>query len=105
MTEKNAKILIIDTSNRIATTVGLAINSKKYFLKDSRLTSQNLLSLIEKILKNHHLTLQDLTGIEVNLGPGSFTGLRVGVAVANALGWALQIPVNGKREIVLPIYQ
>ena len=38
-----------------------------------------------------------LEGIEVETGPGSFTGLRVGVSVANALGYSLGIPVNGKK--------
>ena len=40
--------------------------------------------------------IKDISEIEVNTGPGSFTGLRVGVSIANALGWALGIPVNGK---------
>lgn len=58
--------------------------------------------------------LKDITAIEVNTGPGSFTGTRVGVAIANALGFALNIPVNGsprsprkageKSKIVLPKY-
>ncbi|MDD5147084.1 MAG: hypothetical protein PHV63_00840 [Candidatus Daviesbacteria bacterium] len=44
-----------------------------------------------------HVHWKDLDGIEVETGPGSFTGLRVGVSVANALGFALEIPVNGKK--------
>lgn len=59
--------------------------------------SQVLLPLIDKILKTNKLKLQDLSGIEVETGPGSFTGLRVGVSVANALGYSLGIPVNGKK--------
>ena len=42
--------------------------------------------------------------MELNIGPGSYTGLRVGAAVANALGFALQIPVNGKDSAVELIY-
>src|SRR5437868_6799212 len=64
--------------------------------------SQVLLPLIEKILKKNKLQFKDLKEIEVETGPGSFTGLRVGVAVANALGFGLKIPVNGKKtELVL----
>lgn len=59
--------------------------------------SQVLLPLIEKILKTNQVKYEDLKGIEVETGPGSFTGLRVGVAVANALGFILKIPVNSKE--------
>ncbi len=60
--------------------------------------SQVLLPLITKILKKNKLEFKDLKGgIEVETGPGSFTGLKVGVSVANALGFALKIPVNGKK--------
>ena len=58
--------------------------------------SQILLPLINKILKNNKIKFKDLVAIEVDTGPGSFTGLRVGAAVAQALGLALNIPVNGK---------
>lgn len=59
--------------------------------------SQVLLPIIEKILKKNKLEFKDLTGIEVETGPGSYTGLKVGVSVANALGFSLGIPVNGKK--------
>ncbi len=59
--------------------------------------SQVLLPLIKKILDTSSLDFKDLTGIEVETGPGSFVGLRVGVSVANALGFALGIPINGKK--------
>ncbi|MBI5465104.1 tRNA (adenosine(37)-N6)-threonylcarbamoyltransferase complex dimerization subunit type 1 TsaB [Candidatus Gottesmanbacteria bacterium] len=109
----NKLYLYINTSDSTITTVGLEKNRKKYLLKEKTgdLKSQNLLPLIDKILKKHKqsfssnkVKLEDLTGIEVNTGPGSFTGLRVGVAVANTLGWILGIPVNGKKGLVLPQY-
>lgn len=98
------KILLIDTADREKTVVGLKIGGKTHFLRGKRISSQILLPLIAKILKKHNLHLQDLTAIEANLGPGSFTGLRVGAAVANTLGWALKIPVNGQKKIAEPIY-
>lgn len=48
---------------------------------------------IDKLLKLQGLTLQDLGGIIVFKGPGSFTGLRIGITVANALAYSLQIPI------------
>lgn len=65
--------------------------------EDREFGSQVLLPLIEKILKLNKLEFGDLKEIEVETGPGSFTGLRVGVSVANALGFSLGIPVNGKK--------
>ncbi|MDP3998289.1 MAG: tRNA (adenosine(37)-N6)-threonylcarbamoyltransferase complex dimerization subunit type 1 TsaB [bacterium] len=90
------KILIVDTADREETVVGLRIAGRTHYLKGKRISSQILLPLIDKILKKHHLQPQDLTGIEVNLGPGSFTGLRVGAAVANTLSSFLKVPINGK---------
>lgn len=58
--------------------------------------SQALLPLIIKILQKNNLQLSNLTEIEVETGPGSFTGLRVGASVAQALGFALNIPVNAE---------
>lgn len=101
------KILLIDTADREEVVVGLRIGGKTYFLKGRRVSSQILLPLVDKILKKYHLKTKDLTGIEANLGPGSFTGLRVGVAVANTLGTFLKIPINGRRRghLVAPLYK
>lgn len=101
-------ILKIDTT--IASEVTVELFDKNSGKKDSlvqkqQLGSQVLLPLVIKILKNNRATFRDLTGVEVNAGPGSFTGTRVGVSVANALGFALDIPVNGKKgKIVEPVY-
>lgn len=56
--------------------------------------SQALLPLVIKILEKNSLQFTDLKGIEVETGQGSFTGLRVGASVAQALGFALNIPIN-----------
>lgn len=102
-------ILIIDTADNKKNTVGLRIDEKEYFQTEN-ITSkktQIILPMIDKILKEHKIELKDISAIEINEGPGSFTGLRVGIAIANALSFALKIPVNGKKigEIILPIYK
>lgn len=99
-------ILLIDTSSNKEIKVGLKIGNNHYFLKKkiNFQKAQVVLELIDKILKKYKLDLKDIHGINVVAGPGSFTGLRVGIAVANTLGWSLGIPVNGKRQIVVPSY-
>lgn len=60
--------------------------------------SQELLPKINSLLKKNHRGLKDLKAIVVWQGPGSLTGLRVGVSVANSLAWSLNIPVIGIKE-------
>lgn len=100
--------LILDTADNKKITIGLIINGKKD-IQTEKITSnktQIILPMIDKILKKHSLKPEDLSEIQVNLGPGSFTGLRVGITIANALSFVLKIPINGKKvgEIILPIY-
>ncbi|MGB6881722.1 MAG: tRNA (adenosine(37)-N6)-threonylcarbamoyltransferase complex dimerization subunit type 1 TsaB [Microgenomates group bacterium] len=86
--------LYIDTSSSEKVIVG--IDDEKFETEARKEKSQKLLPFIDELLKKKRKKLEDITEIEVNTGPGSFTGLRVGVSVANALGWALGVPVNGK---------
>lgn len=101
-------ILLIDTSDNKKISVGLRINGKEDLIEQEVgvQKAQVVLPLIDQLLSKHKLIPQDLTAIEVNTGPGSFTGLRVGVAIVNTLGYTLQMPINGKKpgEIVEPVY-
>src|SRR5689334_20682262 len=99
--------LYIDTSSNQKTIARL---DDMELVEDSRSHhSQVVLPMITKLLETRNKKLEDITEIEVNPGPGSFTGLRVGAAIANALGYSLYVPVNGKKpwemEIVEPIYE
>ncbi len=53
---------------------------------------------IEGILKKQSKNWQDINAVACFKGPGSFTGLRIGLTVANALAYSLQIPVVGASE-------
>lgn len=97
---KKSLILYIDTSSKDLVTVNL----------DKKITSlntkaQSTLLLVDKLLKEDGLSLLDIKEIEVNTGPGSFVGLRVGVSIANTLAHLLNIPVNGQKPPVLPRYE
>ena len=101
-------VLFIDTSDNKQVTVALRINGKNIHFSQllDRQKAQVVLPLLEKLLHDTGHKLKDITAIQVSPGPGSFTGLRVGVAIANTLGFLLQIPVNDHPigESVLPQY-
>ncbi len=103
--------LMIDTTERGKIKLGLfrdrdLIGSTE---KETDKISESLLLEIERLMKKCKVTLQDLKQISVNPGPGGFSSTRTGVAVANALSYALGIPViessSGRiKEMVVPKY-
>lgn len=102
-------ILILDTADNKQISVGLNINGQED-IQTNRITSnktQIILPMIDKILNKHSLKPGDISTIQVNIGPGSFTGLRVGLSIANALSFVLKVPINGKKvgEAILPVYK
>lgn len=80
------KILAINTSGMTAQ-LALQVDDEKYFseLDASMKHSENLLPEIEKLLLKAKLKLSQLEYLAVNVGPGSFTGLRISSATAKAL--------------------
>lgn len=62
-----------------------------------RQLSQQLLPHILKLLAQAGLDIADLSGLVVYQGPGSFTGLRIGISVANALAYGTGIAIVGAR--------
>ena len=96
-TRDNKKIVVrLETQKRIFEEVSVA--SKK--------RAQITLPLIEKVLKKAKLEIGNIHEIDIEKGPGSFTGLRVGISIANALSFAGLIRVNGKKlgQIESPQY-
>ncbi len=67
----------------------------EYTLNLRETHTSRLMPAIDRILKDASLTLKDLDGIAVSLGPGSFTGLRIGIATAKGLAQGLNIPIVG----------
>lgn len=97
--------LYLDTTERDSFRVALA--DKGVVLKDktiysARAHSEKLLKTINHLLVQSKMSVKDIAGIAVVAGPGSFTSLRVGITTANALGYALAIPVVGVSPDALP---
>jgi len=72
--------------------------AEEIFWKSYRTQSKELLPKIDRLLKLNKIKLTNLEAIAAFQGPGSYTGLRVGISVANALGWGLDIPVMGIKN-------
>ena len=91
------KILALETS---AKAVSAAVTEDGKVLasgyQDTGLThSRTLMPIVEHILKNTDLTVQDCDVIAVAAGPGSFTGIRIGVSAAKGLAFAAEKPAAG----------
>ena len=52
--------------------------------------SRTLLPMVEGMLKNSELTMEAMDAVAVAAGPGSFTGLRIGIAAVKGLAWAAE---------------
>lgn len=90
-------VLGIDTATRVA---GAAVAGEdrlisERFIHNLQTHSQNIIPMISQVMDDAGLKPSDLHGIAVTGGPGSFTGLRIGMSVAKTMGLALCIPVIG----------
>lgn len=89
------KILAIDTSSAICS-VAILENDKlidEINLNDGRTHSENLMPLIDEILKRNSLEIKDVEMLSCCVGPGSFTGIRIGVATIKPIAEVLNIKV------------
>ncbi len=94
--------LFLDTTN--SRQVVLQLDGEEFIVQYATPQEQNVLMFINETLKKKEKSFDDISQIEVNPGPGSFTGSRVGVAIANALAFALRLKVNGQDPPILPVY-
>lgn len=62
-----------------------------------RLLAETVHKKIRDLLRSNGLTYEDIGKVVVYEGPGSFTGLRIGISVANAIGYGLNVPVVAGR--------
>lgn len=117
-----AKIIAIDTALS-SCSVALSIDGAISVLRESkpRQHVQSILPMIDELLKRDGLSILDIDAIGFNQGPGSFTGLRIGMGVVQGLAFGANLPVIpvstlqsiaqlaiaqslvGKNQIVVPI--
>lgn len=87
-------ILIINTTDRNKIEIGIYNNNKlQNFEFETKSQSDDILSIISSLLKKQELSTGDIEAILVHSGPGSYTGVRIGIVTANTLAWTLNKPV------------
>lgn len=95
------KILAIDTSSKNAT-VAITENEEKLIElnnSDEKTHSQKLMPMIDEAFQRTNLSLEDIDLLVCGLGPGSFTGVRIGIATAKAFADSKNIPVVGVNSL------
>ena len=91
------KILAFETSAKAAS-VALMDNGKllgESYQNTGLTHSQTLMVMAEDLLKACNLTAKDVEAVAVAAGPGSFTGVRIGVAAAKGFAWGAELPCYG----------
>ena len=102
-----ALILSLETSTTICSAAlhdnGKLLASKELLTPQS--ASSQLAPIIDQLLKASKISPKQINAIAVASGPGSYTGLRIGVATAKGLCYALQIPLIALNTLELMAYQ
>lgn len=88
-------ILFIDTHDSLIT-IGLKNGDKLYIKQKESESSHSIFTvpMIEEIFNENNLEIKDLKSIIVVNGPGSFTGIRIGLSIAKTMAYALNIKIN-----------
>ena len=88
------KILAVDTS-ATAASVAVAEENKligEFSINTALTHSQTLMPMVDVLLKNTGLSVNDINAVAVNAGPGSFTGVRIGVAAVKGIAFPKNLP-------------
>lgn len=97
-----AKLLHIETSTKVCS-VALSHEGKLIDVveenSDKYIHGEKLTVFIEEIIERNQISLQELDAIVVTSGPGSYTGLRIGVSTAKGLCYALNLPLISVNAI------
>lgn len=77
----------------------------QYFQNNGLTHSRTLLAITQSLLKNLDISISDIDLFAVSSGPGSFTGVRIGVSAAKGLAWGAQKPICGISTLEAMAYQ
>ncbi|MDD5005284.1 MAG: tRNA (adenosine(37)-N6)-threonylcarbamoyltransferase complex dimerization subunit type 1 TsaB [Candidatus Omnitrophica bacterium] len=96
------KILSIDTTNRDIN-IALSYNGKVFSIEKGVQTNdyESIVSLIRTILKKSKLNIKQIDYFGVCTGPGSFTGIRIGLSAVKALAYSMKKPLIGYNSLDL----
>ena len=95
--------LLLDSSN-IFLSVGLAKDGKvvdKISYEAWQRQSEMMVTEVDNILKRNNVDKSELDGVVVGIGPGSYTGVRIGVTIAKTIAYALHIKLYAKSSLSL----
>ena len=95
--------LLLDSSNKYLS-VGLAKDGKvidKIFYEAWQRQSEMMVTEVGNILKRNNVENKDVDGVVVGVGPGSYTGVRIGVTIAKTIAYALKVKVYAKSSLSL----
>lgn len=92
--------MYLDTSTAVTV---LKLDDKEYTWESGRELAEGLLRFIHERLVENGKDFKDISEITFMSGPGSFTGLRIGAAVVNALAHELGVPLKNHHGEVVPI--
>ena len=98
-------LLAIDTSSLV---LSCALAEEDRLIAEwtvqKRLThSEQLIPHMDEMIKEAGVSKKDITAVAVSIGPGSFTGLRIGLATAKMLSYIWKVPLAGAQAFILPL--
>lgn len=99
--------LLLDSSNKFLS-VGLAKDGKvvdKICYEAWQRQSEMMVTEIDNILKRNNVDKKDLDAVVVGIGPGSYTGVRIGVTIAKTIAYSLKIKLIAKSSLSLLKHQ
>ncbi len=91
------RILAFESSAKAASVAVLqdGILLGEYYQNSGQTHSRTLMQMANNLLENCDLSVRDIDSVAVASGPGSFTGIRIGVSAAKGFAWGRELPVYG----------